>query len=70
MATPLARAAVCQGIGFSMILAAILWGQDAIEGTVSAWPRAALLYGGLAVVGGAAYGLIWRWLERRYGRSR
>lgn len=62
--------AVFQGIAFGLLFAAFSWISDAIEGTVPPWPRSALTYGGAAVVGGVLYGLVWRWLERRYAHRR
>ena len=61
--------AVANGVGFGLLFTAFQWVWDAIEGTVPPWPRWALVYGGVAVLGGTVYGLLWCWLERRSAKG-
>jgi hypothetical protein len=61
-------AILSHGLGAGVTFTAFMLGKDAIEGTVPPWPRATLVYGFVLVFGGIVYGVLWWWLDRRWGR--
>ena len=62
------RTVLTHGIGFGLIMGLFFWARDAFEGHVPPWPRWALVYGLVPLLGGILYGCTYWWLERRYAR--
>jgi len=59
------RTVLTHGLGFGLIMALFFWARDALEGDLPPWPRWAIVYGLVAVLGGVVYGCFYWWLERR-----
>lgn len=64
----LVRTVLTHGIGFGLLMGLFFWGRDAIESDVAPWPRGAIVYGLVPVLGGILYGGFYWWLERRSAR--
>ncbi len=65
---PFVRTVLTHGVGFGVLMAVFFWARDAFKGDVSPWPRWAIEYGLVPVLGGILYGCFYGWLDRRSAR--